>query len=169
MSVLYDVRRRREITPSRVQELFSYDPELGELRAKTAAKNREIGLLYAPNGNVVVDGWYFPVSHICWVHYTGNWPVELIDHKNRNRSDIRIVNLREASYTQNQYNRVQANPHGYKGVTWRDRKKKPWLSKIRVDGVRINLGSFETKEEAAKAYEEACLKYHGEFAQLGIR
>jgi hypothetical protein len=61
------------------------------------------------------------------------------------------------------------NKSGYgaypKGVTWRDRKENPWQAKIRVNGIRIHLGSFADMEEAAEAYREAAKLYHREFAR----
>ena len=32
----------------------------------------------------------------------------------------------------------------------------------------IHLGHFKTKEEAAIAYNNAAIKYHGEFASLNV-
>jgi hypothetical protein len=57
------------------------------------------------------------------------------------------------------------NTSGYKGVSWNKGKKK-WESAIRVNGTRKNLGRFNTKEEAAAAYQAAALELHGEFARF---
>jgi len=87
-----------------------------------------------------------------------------VDHINTIKADNRIINLRLATPTQNQQNKSGCGVYP-KGVTWRDRKEKPWQAKIRVNGERLHLGSFETMEEAAKTYQEASEKYHGEFAR----
>lgn len=55
------------------------------------------------------------------------------------------------------------NTSGYKGVS-RDRGR--WRAYIRVNYKQIHLGNFRTKEEAARRYNEAALKYFGEFAEL---
>ena len=150
-----------------VRSLFDYGPLEGILiRIKSSRKDM---LGPVRNFRTWVNGEVYFTSRLIWLHQHGKHPTGLIDHIDRNPDNNRIENLRDVTPTQNQYNKVQANIHGYKGVTWRNRKSKPWLAKIRVDGTRINLGSFATKEEAALAYEKAAFRYHGEFAQLGVK
>jgi hypothetical protein len=87
-----------------------------------------------------------------------------IDHINHNRLDNRKENLRFADSAQNKHNEGinSANKTGYKGVIY-NRFTKKYQAKIRVYGQRIHLGSFETAEDAAKAYQEAAIKYHGDY------
>lgn len=46
----------------------------------------------------------------------------------------------------------------YKGVTWRKDRKR-WLAKIQVDGKHKYLGSYESEDEAAIAYNNAVIEY----------
>jgi len=55
------------------------------------------------------------------------------------------------------------NTCGYKGVQFINRSNK-YGAQIKVGTQRVWLGSFETPELAAKAYNDAALKYFGEFA-----
>lgn len=48
----------------------------------------------------------------------------------------------------------------YKGVLYSPGSRK-WRARIRVDGELINLGSFDSENSAAIAYNEASLKYFG--------
>jgi hypothetical protein len=41
-----------------------------------------------------------------------------------------------------------------------------WRARICVNYKEIGLGFFSTPQEAAKAYNDAALKYFGEFAYL---
>lgn len=59
------------------------------------------------------------------------------------------------------------NKSGYRGVSWFPKMNK-WRSFIYFNKKQIYLGSYITKEEAAKAYDEAAKKYFGEFAKLNF-
>lgn len=89
------------------------------------------------------------------------------DHINRNRLDNRRCNLRPVTLSQNNCNRgiPSNNTSGYKGV-WFDKCRGKWRGDIRVSGKKISLGYHDDPKEAVKAYNEAALKYHGEFAVL---
>lgn len=78
---------------------------------------------------------------------------KMVDHINRNRSDNRLENLREADAKLN-----AENSQGY-GVT-KPKHTKKWASSITNNRKRIHLGYFDTAEEANKAYLLAKQKYH---------
>ena len=80
--------------------------------------------------------------------------VEQIDHKDGDRSNNRIENLREVTNQQNQQNRTKA-----KGYTW-NKKSNKWTAQIGINGISINLKSWDTELEAHQAYKEAKKKYH---------
>ena len=92
---------------------------------------------------------------------------ELADHENHDTLDNRRANLRKATKRQNTFNQRKArdNTSGFKGVTWR---KGLAVARIRGNGKLLHIGSFLTAEEAARAYDEAAIRYHGEFAFLNF-
>ena len=87
--------------------------------------------------------------------------LEKIDHINGNTLDNRIKNLRLCSHKENMRNRKTS---GFKGVSKTLSGK--YRARITVDRKEIHLGSFNTKEDAAKAYNDAATKYYGTFAKL---
>ena len=152
------------VSPEVIKMLFDYNSISGELKRKIDY-GRGIAGAVINSDHVMIDGQSYTVGRVIWCHYYGEWPpIELhVDHRNRRHGLNAIENLRLATPTQNQQNKAGSGTYA-KGVTWRDRQMNPYQAKIRVNGVRIHLGSFASEEEASLAYQEACLKYHGEFA-----
>lgn len=96
----------------------------------------------------------------------GSEPPPIIDHTNGNHLDNRPCNLREVTHSQNMMNRKLSkhSTSGIKGVAHR-KDNDMWRAYISVDGRKINLGQYETKEEAAQVVGAARLELHGEFAR----
>jgi hypothetical protein len=90
-----------------------------------------------------------------------------IDHKDGNGLNNQKNNLRLATNQQQQANRKKGSNFSsvYKGVSWRKDTSK-WVAGIKINQKRIILGQFSNEIRAAKAYNEAALKYFGEFAKL---
>lgn len=92
-----------------------------------------------------------------------------IDHHDGNGLNNRRDNLRQATNTQNQYNRrlTRTSASGVKGVYWHSARSK-WKAKIGHDGTETYLGSFATLEEAADAYARASRALHGEYGRPAV-
>jgi hypothetical protein len=89
------------------------------------------------------------------------------DHKDGDGLNNRRSNLRAATESQNMANRaVQSNSaSGYKGVIrWRGR----WQATVRFANRVERIGTFDTAEEAARAYDARAVELHGEFARLNF-
>lgn len=94
-----------------------------------------------------------------------------IDHHNSDGLDCRKCNLRPASHSQNAGNTriASSSKTGFKGVSFRPAKgnrRSRWIARINGNGIRKQLGSFQSPVEAAKAYNVAALERWGEFARL---
>lgn len=92
---------------------------------------------------------------------------EEIDHRSHDSLDNRKQNLRQCTRAQNQYNRKvnRNNKSGFKGVRW---EKDQWRSRIKINGKLLHLGFFRSKEEAAKAYDDAAKIHFSDFAHLNV-
>lgn len=92
-----------------------------------------------------------------------------IDHKDGNGLNNCRLNLRICNHQQNHYNlRNRVNTSSiYKGVSW-DKDRRKWRASLIVEGIIKRLGRFEDETLAALAYNEAAIRYHGEYARLNI-
>jgi hypothetical protein len=148
-----------------------YDPEAGFFYWRVPTRNKPAGteagfLTSSGQIGIKVAGRIFLAHRLAWFFSHGREPSGQIDHINGIPTDNRIVNLRDVSASQNQWNRGKPknNTSSKKGVSWRARRKRGYAS-ISVRGQSIYLGSFLTLDAAASAYEEACRRHHGEFGR----
>jgi hypothetical protein len=92
------------------------------------------------------------------------------DHKNGDGLDNRRENLRTctiAENTHNQNRQTMNKSSEFKGVYWY-KPRKIWRAIIKIGMKRLYLGHYKVEEDAARAYDRAAVKYHGEFANLNF-
>jgi hypothetical protein len=91
------------------------------------------------------------------------------DHINRHGLDNRKKNLRNCTKGENNLNQggERNSASKYKGVYWKKDTKK-WAACIKKGGKRKHLGYFDDEAEAAKAYDDAARRLHGQFAGLNF-
>lgn len=92
-----------------------------------------------------------------------------VDHIDGDGLNNRRSNLRVCTMNENSKNRPipKANSSGFKGVSW-DKSRDMWESYIKVEYKKIHLGRYKDILQAASAYNDAAIKYFGEFARLNI-
>ena len=182
--------KRQLPSPEVIRQLLRYEPETGKLfwkergpewfksgsrcaadsarswNRKFAGKEAlyAIGSVGYPQGKVLNINCR--AHRVAWAIHYGFWPTEHVDHVNGNRTDNRLVNLRQATRSENMCNRSAPsdNTSGLKGVYWNAREKK-WHVQLSFEGKRKSVGYFKDKGKAAEAYAAAAAKYHGAFAR----
>lgn len=85
-----------------------------------------------------------------------------VDHKNRNKADDRVSNLRYVSRGHNMHNRPKCRMRGdsfceYKGVS---NNGMFWTANLKYKGRTFYCGNFDSSKDAARAYDRmATLKF----------
>lgn len=161
------------LTAPRLRELVRYEPDTGifywldrdpaEFKTpqgygvwKSLCRGKEAGI---PTGHGYTRLWLEGASYLAhrlaWLYVHGEWPSDTIDHINGCGTDNRIKNLRDIPARDNQRNmkRCRRNSSGVTGV--RLTKYGTWVAAIWQYGISVNLGTFETREEAAEARKQA--------------
>ena len=151
-----------KLTQAILKELFDYDPLTGHLTRKSTGKRA--GGFDSSTGyrEVNVNNQSYKEHRAIWMWYTGKLPSKYLDHINGDRTDNRVFNLRECTHQQNCQNRTSANyakTSKYIGVS-RYNKSEKWTALIGVNNKQINLGRFNSEEDAYQAYRNAKVKYH---------
>jgi len=90
-----------------------------------------------------------------------------IDHVDGCSLNNQKNNLRICTHAENMRNKKlhTNNTSGFKGVYWNKHNKK-WMAFIRINYKQLHLGLFIDPIDAARAYNAAAIKFHGEFANL---
>lgn len=141
-----------KLIPCEIKGRVSYDPITGMLiktngRSATGKSDKK-GYL-----RVCYNQKQYLAHRVAWFIQTGNDPGKLqIDHINGNKEDNRWCNIRTVDNRVNCMNqkRPKNNTSGTLGVCWH-RAKRKWISSIKINYKTIQIGAFDSKEEAVKA------------------
>lgn len=141
-----------------LRERLQYDPNTGRwIWLKTLRRGFEgkpAGSIDAKGYWVIkIDGKSYKASRLAHLYMTGEWPEDEMDHINRTPWDDWWTNLRPATRTENNQNRVKIGESGHQGV-YRHNQNNRWIAQHE----NIYLGSFETIEEAIAARDAFILE-----------
>ena len=164
-----------DITQQLVREYFDYLPG-GRLKwIKSLNFRAPVGKIVAEwncanRQNVQFFKRKFYVYQLIWIWHNDLIPEGFeIDHIDRDKHNHKIENLRLASKSQNGANKAKRPGNyssKYKGVCKVPSGK--WVAVIQVKMKRVHIGTFDTEEQAARAYDKRAIKLFGQFALLNF-
>jgi len=148
---------------------LNYDPQTGAItwsvqepvRGYYARTNKWLGHKTSEGYlRVKIAGRFMQAHVLAWRIQTGAWPEQIIDHRDRDRSNNRWGNLRQATPLQNLGNRSlnKNNTSGYRGVSWSKARSK-WQARV---GHKC-VGYFDSKQAAYDAYLAAASATFGDY------
>lgn len=108
----------------------------------------------------------FQEGRLAWLAVHGDWPDDQIDHRDCDKANNKISNLRRATPSQNSAN-TRPRPglrSGLKGAYYHNQCGK-YCARIKTGGRMYHLGIFKTAEEAHAAYCAKAKELFGEFAR----
>lgn len=155
------------ITQKELKEHLYYEPKTGIFTwirhfGGATSPGKIAGCLHKENGyiQIQINRNQIYAHRLAYLYVYGFLPEHNLDHINRNKTDNRISNLREASHQCNAINCgiSKNNTSGIKGVSWHKYRKK-WVAQIKFNMKGINMGDYETIGEAAKVRWNAEVKY----------
>lgn len=166
-----EIKNNRSITIDRLKSVLDYNSDTGifvwkvTISPKAVAGSRAGAIRKRGYRVITIDGEQHKASRLAWLYSYGELPAGLIDHKNLDRTDDRLENLRISDHAENAWNvgLSKRNTSGVKGVS---RSENGWQAKIAYRSKRVHLGYFKSIDEAASSYENAARKFRGEFARL---
>ena len=150
-------------------DLFSYDPDSGELRWKIHSNSRApkgslAGCLTGTKKNYLAVRYQkvrYYAHRVIWEMCNGPIPDGMhIDHINHITTDNRISNLRLVTQSENNKNLPLPCTNSSKvcGVNWHKLRGK-WRAYIKVNNKDVHLGTFDSFDEAVAVRKAAEIKY----------
>lgn len=157
------------ISLARLDQALAYNPETGALTWKVGRGNSSkagdvAGAIHPTGYRVVeVDGRGYQAHRVAYCLANGSpFPDGFeVDHRDGDRSNNALANLRLASTGENAQNRKRRsdNSSGFVGVSLH-RPSGKWWAQICVKGKRRSLGLHETPDAAHRAYLDAKRDVH---------
>lgn len=117
---------------------------------------------------IAINGAKYSAHRLIFLWHHGWLPTGDVDHKDLDKRNCKIENLRAADGAKNQHNRglSRNNKSGVKGVCW-DTSKGKWLAQCCVNRHNYVLGRFDNIKDAEAAVRAFREQHHGEFANHG--
>lgn len=158
------------LSQKRLKELLYYDTNTGIftwlVSPRRNVKINSVAGVIMKKGyrQIMISQKGYQAHRLAWLYVYGELPSLQVDHRNKNKDDNRISNLRLANNSENKMNSEEYsnNTSGQKGVHWLSASKK-WAVRCSAGGVRHYLGLYKDFKEACDVYNNFAKQLHGEF------
>lgn len=158
------------LTQIELKKVINYEPATGIFTWLIDNVNKmkvgDVAGALHKHGYIIIGvfGKHYKAHRLAFLYMTGEWPTKFVDHKDTIRNNNQWNNLRESTRLENNNNanRRKDNTSGFKGVSWHKASNK-FIARCWANGVRHNLGCFETAELASNKREEFAKNNHGQF------
>lgn len=155
------------ITQERLKECLRYEPDTGfffwiKKTGKKVVIGKRAGTPTEGYFVIGIDGKTYKLHRLAFLYVHGRLP-KFVDHKDRDSTNNKINNLREATHSENMINRrAQINTTtGKCGVSPVNGR---WRVRIKKDRKTITVGTFDSVEEAIAARVRVERQLFGEYA-----
>ncbi len=152
-----------------LKELFDIDIQNGKFFWKKPSKYHS-NLIGKEAGFASKDYWIIKINkkaykrgRLIFLYANGKFPEPCIDHINGIKTDDRLINLREATITQNNWNhkfRKKSNNLPM-GIRFQSNK---FIARISHNKNQIHIGSFEKLNDAVNAYKQKRIELYGQYS-----
>lgn len=171
--MLADLHTPVLLSQDELKAAIAYDPLTGVFTRNKPYCNLAVGSRVGSLDSygyvqVFVKGKLRLAHRLAFLYMLGRLPIAEVDHIDGNRANNAFVNLRECDKTQNMRNRAVSghSSTGAKGVSWHKASSKYrarlWIT-LEGSRKRLELGGFDTVDQAKEAYNKAAKLHHGEF------
>jgi HNH endonuclease len=159
--------KEAELSLGFLKSVLSYEPETGLFRWATSEGGVTIGAIAGnvnTNGYLVVGlrGTKYRQHRLAWFYHYGVWPTGTVDHRDCNRANNSIGNLRDvpqAVNMQNQRKATRVSTSGVLGVYWSERRQG-FMASISINQKQKRRGPYKTIERATSAHLDLKRTYH---------
>lgn len=162
------------LTRERLLQVLDYDPATGAFvwKARPDKKpwtGKNAGKIAGSPHNggytaIAIDRKKYLAHRLAWLAVYGEWPDKFIDHRNLDKKDNRIGNLRLANFGESSANASirSDNTSGHRGISF-NKQRRRWDAYVHIDGVKWQFGSFKEKQLAIKEHARVAQQMFGEF------
>jgi len=169
------------VTQSRVKDLLDYNETTGELINKARRQGIVVGTIAGTTNtsdgyrHITIDYKIYAAHRLVWLYIHGELP-EFLDHKDSNRLNNKLSNLRVATKSTNNCNQLltSRNTSGVKGLTWYN-DKNYYYARVRLKGkttckafpVKYGIDKQQALTLATEWVRAKRLELHGDFVNHG--